>query len=322
MDLGQQMQQLYQRFGDIDGITIELHKELLAIQVNNEQANATVFLQGAQLSQYQRQGERPLIWNSPLCDYQSGKPLRGGIPVCWPWFGDLNRNDKQVQTQINTINPAAHGFARTAQWQLEDIVRVDAGHTRLQLSLPITADEHSEWPFASQLSLQLDIGDQLELCFTVHNQSMQAFSYSAALHSYFAVSDIDDIVINGLEQCNYIDCMDNWHSKQQQTSLIIDQEVDRIYYLNDRSNNTETEQPISIIDQGWNRAINIASQGSNSAVLWNPWIEKSKHLSNFADDAYQKMLCIETANAAADFVTLEPQQSHQLILRLSSVAFN
>ncbi len=122
VDIGQQMQQLYSQFGDLPGISIELHKQLLAIRVENKQATATVFLQGAQLSDYQKQGEQPIIWCSPHCDYQNGQSLRGGIPLCWPWFGDLARNPEPVRQHINqTTDAPAHGFVRNRLWSLSTV---------------------------------------------------------------------------------------------------------------------------------------------------------------------------------------------------------
>ena len=310
VDIGQQMQQLYSQFGELEGVSIELHKELLAIRIDNQQATATIFLQGAQLSHYQKNGEQPTIWCSPHCDYQAGQPLRGGIPLCWPWFGDIKKNPAAIQQLINQPDASAHGFIRNRDWQLLKVEQPHAGLTQVELGLTLSEGEEPLWPFATQLSLTISIGEQLQLHYTVHNQSPHSVVFSNALHSYFAVSDISQVQVNGLENLNYIDCTDKRSKQRQQGPVIIDKEVDRNY--------SGTYSDISLVDKRWQRVITLNVQGSNSAVLWNPWQDKAKRLSQFADNAYQQMLCIETANIDADSVELAHNESHQLTLTISS----
>lgn len=311
MDLAQQLQQLYSQFGDTPGITIELHKELVAINVKTNKATATVFLQGAQVSHYQRHHEQPILWLSPTEAYRQGQALRGGIPICFPWFGDLAKNPSPLLKQTtDTGGFPAHGFVRNQDWQLKAITLIDEATTQLQLEKNITADESAAWPFNCILTATINIGCDLHIDFQVLNTDQQAFYYTSALHSYFAVNAISTIDIEGLDGCHYIDCLDQWQNKQQQQSLRIDQEVDRIYKNNG--------QRLSIIDRQLNRKLHIDSQGSNSVVIWNPWIEKSKTLSSFEPDMYQKMLCIETANADHNLIHLQPQQQHNLHLHISS----
>ncbi|WP_101759984.1 D-hexose-6-phosphate mutarotase [Oceanicoccus sp. KOV_DT_Chl] len=315
MDIGQQMQQLYQQFGELPGITIELHKELLAINIENDMAQATVFLQGAQLSHFQpKQQAQAVIWCSPDCDYRQGQSLRGGIPVCWPWFGDPSRNPEAVQQLMGAEPLSAHGIVRNQLWDLRAIEIVNTGHTRLTLSL--TVENEPAWPYTCQLQLMIDISDQLQLHWQITNLSQQTLSFSGALHSYFAVSKISQLAVNGLENLNYIDCLDQWQLKSEAEPVIIDREVDRIYQ--------QCSNRVSLLDSGWQRLIHIDSQGSNSAVLWNPWIEKAKRLSHYPDDAYQAMVCLETANIVDDMVTLAAGASHQLSITISteSLAIN
>ncbi len=317
--IGQQMQQLYSQFGEIPGITIELHKELLAIRVQNQQADATVFLQGAQLSHYQKQAEPPIIWCSPLCDYQGGQPLRGGIPLCWPWFGNLADNPKAVQQQIeaalstenNTANNpiAAHGFVRNRLWSLSSVENINEGHTRLTLQLSLATGEEPLWPHACDLKLTIDVSNNLTLRLQVTNNSEQSLAFSSALHSYFAIANIEQVAVNGLEELPYIDALENRSTKVQQGSLTFNQEVDRIY---------KDTKAITLTDKHWQRVITVENQGSNSTVLWNPWQDKARRLSHFADDAYKEMLCIETANADEDFVQLAAGKQHVTSVTISS----
>lgn len=316
VDIATQMQDLYQRFGELPGIYIELHKELLAVRVENQQATATVFLQGAQLSHFQCKDTKPLIWCSDSCDFEEGHSLRGGVPLCWPWFGDLSRNSELIKKSVTAENPPAHGFVRNLPWQLVNIQRKGVDQTTLTLMLKIGADQKTLWPYNCELHLDISIGSELRHQLSVKNTDSKAFSFSNAFHNYYAVGSIDQVEIDGLDQHKYIDCTDNWSAHVQQGSIKIDREIDRIYYNGDKSN-----REIHIIDRAWRRVIKVTSTGNNSAVVWNPWIEKSSRLSNFDDRDYKRMVCVEIANTSPSFqdvlhsgyaISLEPQESHTM----------
>lgn len=304
------MHSLYSQFGELAGITIEIHKELIAIAVENQAATARVFLQGAQVCDYARKNQPPILWLSPLCEYRPGQPLRGGVPICWPWFGALDKNPQTIKQQIKDNNSPAHGLVRDRNWQLLDIQIQDARKTRLLFSLDIIGAEEALWPYSSQLQLQVDIGETLEIQLTISNLDQRAFSFSNALHTYFHVSDIDKVEVAGLENKTYIDAIDNWEQKKQQGPIRVNQEVDRIYQ--------QLDQAISLNDEGLGRTITIKADGSHSAIIWNPWVEKSRTLSCFDELAYQQMICIETANVLDDSINLEPGQSHRLGVHISS----
>lgn len=330
-DIAQQMQQLYQQYGELPGIAIELHKELLAIQVDNNAASATVFLQGAQLSRYalkqqvkgrpgeQQEKQQAIIWCSEQCDYSAGKSLRGGIPICWPWFGDLDKNPAAVRdsiqaTQAADTNYPAHGLVRTKLWDVAAIEILDSDNTRIKLVLNIAEGQEPLWPTATSLRLDLTIGPELGVQLDIDNHSNRSVNFSQALHSYFAVSDIAAVSVSGLDDLDYTDCLDGWTTKNQSGTLCIDAEVDRIYH--------GTSAAVHINDTNWQRIINLHNSNSHSAIVWNPWIEKAKRLSNFADNDYQHMLCIETANVGQDSVCLAAGQSHRLAIRIVSNLHN
>ena len=295
---------LYQRFEDLPGVHIELHNELLAVRVENERATATVFLQGAQLAHYQRHDEPPIIWCSPQCDYRKGTPLRGGVPVCWPWLGALDKNAFAIKRQIPLDIAGAHGLVRNRPWQLTAIEQPRADLTRIIMSLSLDDQQESAWPMASQLRLTISVSNRLQVNLEVSNRTEYPFYFSAALHSHYAISDIEQVSVNGLERMNYIDRAHNWSHGNQRGPLVIDREIDRIYH--------GTWQPLSLIDHGWHRELHISCEGSDNAVLWNPWKETSSRLSQFPEDGYRNMLGIATANADDDFVVLMPHRQHRL----------
>ncbi|MYM64944.1 D-hexose-6-phosphate mutarotase [Pseudomaricurvus sp. HS19] len=307
MSLADQLQQLYARFGQLPGITIELQKELVAIAVHNKGGKATVFLQGAQVAEYTPAGERPVLWLGEENRYLDGTPLRGGIPVCWPWFGDLQRNPEAVKAQFSSDSP--HGFVRKAMWQLDEVECLSDAETRLRLSLPQTALTANQCP-PCDLQLELVVGSSLSCQLVMINRSDGDINLSAALHTYLAVSDVRDIAVEGLGDCAYIDTLKEWSTETQQGSIEVAGETDRIYL--------DCPQTITLKDPTWQRQLTLTSTGSQTTVVWNPWTEKAKRLSDFADDDYLSMMCLETANALEDCVTLSPGSAHTLGVTLAA----
>lgn len=311
-NLGQQMQELYARFGHLSGITIELHKELIALRINNEQATATVFIQGAQVTHFQPRNSSPVLWCSDHCQYLSGQPIRGGIPICWPWFGDLRRNPEEIQQQVpsdSDTSPLNHGFVRNQDWQLDEVSIIDANSTQVVFSLTIDKNDEPLWPYACDLKLTITIGAELTVKFSITNKSPDALHFTSALHNYFAVSNINNVSISGIEDSQYIDCLDDWKQKKQHGPLNITQETDRIY---------TTDNSTLSIDEAGQSSIELDTKGSHSMVIWNPWIEKSKQLSDYGDVDYKQMVCIETANVLDDAVVLQPNQQHSLVVSISA----
>ncbi len=295
---------LYQRFEDLDGVDIELHNELLAVRVNNASASALVYLQGAQLAHYQRHDEHPVIWCSPQCDYRKGTPLRGGVPVCWPWLGALEDNALPVRRQVPLDIASPNGFARHRMWQLAAVECPSASLTRIRLTLSLDAGQETAWPMASALEMTIAVGDRLQISLAVTNHSDYPYYFTGALHSHYAISDLGQVSIGGLERMNYVDRNRDGAHGRQRGALAIDGAIDRVYH--------GTWQPLTLVDRGWRRELLISSEGSDNAVVWNPGAEKAQNLSHFPADAWREMLCIETANAEEDFAVLKPGKTHHL----------
>jgi glucose-6-phosphate 1-epimerase len=299
---------LSQRFANIAGVSFSVRNELGLIRIDNPSANAEILLQGAQLITFAPRNQQPAIWNSPLAGFKKGASSRGGIPVCWPWFGDAARNPDAVRTQLAGSQLAekelpAHGFVRGIDWQLDAVNTVEDA-TEVVLSLDVDAATHPAWDFAARLVVTHRVGRTLTTIFSIENRDTRAFHFSTALHTYFAVSDIDSVSIEGFDGCRYIDALDDWKIKKQSDDVIIDREVDRVYL--------GTPSRSVIHDAGWQRDVIVEAQGSRSAVVWNPWTAKAKRLSDFAPDAYGDMLCIETANVMDDIVSLAAGATHRL----------
>ena len=283
--------------------------QLTCWRIRHGDAEAIVAEQGAQVLSYRQGDATPIIWLSEDAAFQTGQAVRGGVPVCWPWFGDLARNPQPVQDSYQGSQPApAHGLVRDIDWVM---ARSDSNADSVTLLFTCNTNrELPGWPHAVDLSLQVCLDSKgLHLSLTSHNRGDKAVALSQALHSYFAISDIHQVTVEGLDGRPYIETLDDWQQRQQQGDLAFDGETDRIYL--------DLPSRLSLRDPGLKRRIMLETQGSGSAVLWNPWIAKAQRLSQFADDAWQRMLCIETANVMGDLVQLEPAASHTLSVSIS-----
>lgn len=264
--------------------------------------------QGAQVLSYRQGDQPPLIWLSEQAAYAPGQSVRGGIPICWPWFGALERNPQAVQALHNSPSSApAHGGVRGLDWQLLGIDNQDDAVV-IQFALDTRQQPLPDWPHEAQLNLRVRLDDRLHLSLCTDNPGNQPLPFSQALHSYFAVSDIRQVHVEGLAGCRYVETLEGWQQREQLGDLRFTGETDRIYL--------DTPPTLSIVDPLWQRRLHLHSSGSHSAVLWNPWIDKAKRLSQFADDAWTGMLCIEHANVLDDMLILAPGEQHRLDLSL------
>lgn len=290
-------------------VVTEQHGELNCWRISSDRAELLIAQQGAQVLSYQQVGEPPLLWLSDQAIFRQGKSVRAGVPVCWPWFGNLQRNPQAVQAMYQGTPAPAHGLARTRDWQLLGIEEV--GETlRIEFELPEARGDLPGWPHDVELKLVVEMGAELKLSLTSRNMGNTPVTISQALHSYFAVSDVRQARVEGVDGLGYIETLAGWEQRQQQGALTFAGETDRIY-LN-------TPQTLSIVDPHWSRRITLTSSGSRSAVIWNPWTERAKELADMADDGWQRMLCIETANVWDDLVELEPGRSSSLEVRIVS----
>ncbi|ANY90715.1 MULTISPECIES: D-hexose-6-phosphate mutarotase [Pseudomonas] len=292
-------------------VETEQHGELNCWRITSNHAELLIAQQGAQVLSYQRLGEPPLLWLSDQAIFRQGKSVRAGVPVCWPWFGNLQRNPQAVQAMYHDEQAPAHGLARTRDWQLLGIEEAAEG-LRIEFSLPQALGDLPGWPHEVELKLLIEMGTQLKMTLSSLNQGNDSVTISQALHSYFAVSDVRQARVEGVDNLGYIETLADWELRQQHGALGFAGETDRIYL--------QTPDLLKIVDPQWNRRITLHSTGSRSAVIWNPWTERARELTDMADDGWQRMLCIETANVWDDVVTLAPGASHSLSVTIASEA--
>ena len=279
-------------------------------RIRHGQAELLVAQQGAHILSYQLDGQPPVIWLNDEAVFKTGKSIRAGVPVCWPWFGNLQRNPASVQAMRVSNEPApAHGLVRALDWELGEIGTTDGG-LKVEFILPVPEAGLPGWPHQVDLRLSIRLDDQLHIHLTSHNRGTDSVSISQALHSYFAVSDVRNVQVEGVDGLNYIETLDDWNIARQQGDLHFTGETDRIYL--------DTPAKLSIVDPAWERRIELTASGSRSAVIWNPWIDRAAAFSDMANDGWQRMLCIETANVWDDVVELKPGATHSLSVSIGS----
>lgn len=283
---------------------------LIFADIRNAAARARVCLQGAQLLLWQPLGQpAPVLWLSDAAHYAPGRAIRGGVPVCWPWFGPPEHG-----------TGPAHGFARTLPWSPIASRQDHAGATRLRLQLRSSPQTRELWPHSFALTLEMRVGATLGLRLETHNTGEREFAISEALHSYFRVGDVGTIAIDGLDGAPYVESAagsgPGGLAARQQGPVRIAREVDRRYASAGRCR---------IDDSGLGRAIHVSKRGSRTTVIWNPGEEKAARLGDLGAgggpaDGWRQMVCVESANAGPPPLSLAPGARHRLQVRIRVAA--
>ena len=231
--------------------------------------------------------------------FESGKAIRGGVPIIFPWFGP----------KADDAKAAMHGFVRTAPWTLTGVNHLPDGAVAVVLEIESSPRSLAVWPNAFRIVYTIRVGTSLELSLEVHNTSDKPFKYEEALHTYLAVGDVKLAQIDGLAGREFVDKTDGMRRKTQPPGKIgIVAETDRVY-LN-------THDEVTVIDPFLGRELSIVKDSSKSTVLWNPWIAKAKAMADFGDDEWPSMLCVETANIGENSIHLAPGKSRKMVAKL------
>lgn len=279
---------------------VEDESGLIVAEIENALASARLALHGAHLLQWRpRSTSVPVVWYSSHARLSSDKPPHSGAPVCWPWFG----------MHPNHPDYPAHGFARNQPWEVIATNQEENGATRLTLRLLQKADAHAYWPYSSLLTLDVVVGDTLRLTMTTTNTGDEAFVIGEALHTYFQVADVSKVTVLGLEDGIYLDKVENFAQKEQQGPIAFIGETDRVY--------VDTEAECVIEDPELRRRIRIAKNGSATTVVWTPWQTKGEKMDDIGNE-WSRMLCVESANAAHNVVTVAPRSTHAMTVEYST----
>jgi glucose-6-phosphate 1-epimerase len=262
------------------------------IDIDTALATAKISVYGGHMLAYKpKQAEHDLFYLSDEAIYKQGKAIRGGVPLCWPWFGD----------DPAKIGRQAHGFARNVFWIL-DTCSVENDIATIVMSLKSSAKTRMWWPGDFHLKITITVGDTLNIKLSTENSGELASAISCAMHSYFRIGDISQVQVEGLDGIEYLDKTKSFEHFVQNGDITVGEETDRVYL--------HTPHTVKVIDKALNRVIEIDQHGAENMVVWNPW-DKAQALSDMPDSDYQHFICVETANAIANGTVVAPGSLHE-----------
>jgi D-hexose-6-phosphate mutarotase len=272
--------------------------DLPKLEINTPWSTAEIFLHGAQVTHFQRTGQPPVLFMSQLSRFAEGTPIRGGIPIIFPWFGA-----REGET--------SHGFARIQTWDLREVSQSTSGEVVLRLSLPDSPSAAFFPKFTADY--WVTVGKTLTARLVIANVSDgQDLTFENCLHSYFQVGDIDAVSISGLKGADYLDKTENFARKTERAEHVkFSRETDRIYL--------DAAGPVEIHDSKLGRRIRIEKSGSLSTVVWNPWADKAQQMPDFGGEEFQQMVCVESGNVADNCVTLPAGKSSTLRVEIGTL---
>jgi len=271
----------------------QLPSGLRTVHIENDLATASISLFGGQVLTWQpKHATDPVLWTSHLARFDAKTAIRGGVPICWPWFG------KHPSAAI----APSHGYARLCAWEIDRIASLRDGRAEVVMSLPRSAQSGDHRLAGLSLSARVLIGDSLEVALTTHNKSAASVRITEGFHTYFHVSDIVDVQVTGLNDCEYVDLTDNDRRRHQKGAIAFAGEVGRVFVSCDRT--------CAIEDRQLGRLIRVASTGSQSIAVWNPGLNTASKMADLGSEGWRTMVCVETANALENAVIIAPGQQH------------
>lgn len=272
---------------------------LIYARVGTPACTAELYLQGAHLTLWQPSGEAPVLYMSACSAFAPGKAIRGGVPLIFPWFGSRTATPESERT-----DGPSHGFARTSEWSVA-FAALAGDDLHLTLTLGPNEESRALGYDGFQLVYELRLGRTLRLSLTVANNGAAPLTIEEAMHTYLHVGDVEQTKIFGLQGTEFLDKTDNFTRKQQvEEPLVLTKETDRPYL--------HTQATVVVEDPVLARRITVAKQGSETTVVWNPWSTLAAKLADMSDDGWRTMVCVETANAADDRLTLVPGAIHAM----------
>lgn len=300
------IEQLNQQFAIPGQLRFETGPGGLATAViENSLAAARMTLAGGQVMAYQTRepGSAPLLWASPRASASLNGAMRGGAPICWPWFGPHRLDPK---------NQPLHGLVRSMIWSVSGTRALEDGSTEVAMRISSDAQTLEIWPYEFELEVRAVFGARLRLAWMARNTSNDSFRYTGAIHPYYVVSDVREISLCGLENTDYLDKNQGFQRKTQPDQpLCFDGPVDRVYL--------DTLDEVVIHDPGLRRALHIAKRGSRTTVVWNPH-EADALMDDVGAGQHRNFVCAEAANAFDDAVTVAPGGEAHLSMEIWSEA--
>ena len=270
------------------------------VRLTAPQSIGEMHLHGAQVTSWRPAGAEEAIFLSRQARWEEGKAIRGGIPICFPWF----------RAKADDDHAPAHGFVRTKIWTLESIEQTADGIT-VSMCTQSEPDTRRWGPADFRLLHRVTFGSELKLELTVSNTGAKPFRFEQALHTYYRVGDVRKVSIRGLDGVAYLDNTDSNKKKKQKGDVVISSPTDNAYM--------NTQNPLQLLDPVLNRSIQIRKQNSNTTVIWNPWADGARALSDLGDDEWQHMVCVEGSNILENAVELAPSADHKITVTMTVI---
>ena len=263
------------------------------VRITSAEATGEIYLHGAQVTSWKPTGGEEVFFLSSRSRWEEGHAIRGGVPVCFPWFRG-KRDDPAAP---------AHGFVRTKAWQIESIAQVGGAVT---VSMFTESDEHATkwWAAEFRLLLRATFGRELRLELAVTNTGRTSLRFEEALHAYYRVGNVELARARIPDALHYFEGTDLHHKRTQLGDIVVSSETDRLY-LN-------THDAIELEDPLLHRRICVMKENSRTTVVWNPWQQKAHSLSDLGPEEWRQMICIEPCNVSDFAVDLEPEQRHTM----------
>jgi glucose-6-phosphate 1-epimerase len=272
---------------------------LLRVQITGSQVEGEIYLHGAQVTSWKPAGSDEVLFVSTKSRWQEGQAIRGGIPICFPWF----------RAKADDPKAPAHGFVRTKSWQLESIVEDDSG---VAVSMSTESDEQTRrWlPADFRLVYRVVFGPELTMELTCTNTGNSGLRFEEALHTYNRVSDVANVRLQGLDAVQFLDNTDSNRAKIQHGDVVIASATDNAFI--------GTQNDVTLIDPELHRCIRLKKTNSLTAVVWNPWREGAVRLGDLGDGEWTQFLCVEASNVLASSISLAPGEEHKMTAVLSA----
>ena len=275
------------------------HGGLPKIQITGPRAEGEMYLHGAQVTSWKPAGNDEVLFVSTKSRWQEGQAIRGGIPICFPWF----------RAKADDPKAPAHGFVRTKAWQLESIVQDKRG---VLVSMSVESDEQTRrwWPVEFRLVHRVVFGPELSLELVCTNTGKTGFQFEEALHTYNRVADVANVRLQGLDTVHFLDNTDSNKEKVQQADVRITSATDNAF--------VDTQNDVELNDPGLRRRIRLKKNNSLSTIVWNPWREGAARMGDLGDGEWAQFLCVEASNILAASVSLAPGEEHKMTAVLSA----
>ena len=269
------------------------------VRITTRAASADVYLHGAQVTSWQPTNSEEVLFVSERSRWENGRAIRGGIPICFPWF----------RAKADDPRAPAHGFVRTKEWKLDSVIAAEDDSVCVVLSTKSDASTRQLWPYDFLLVHRVTLGKTLRLDLIVTNTGNKPFRFEEALHTYFKVGSVEDVSVLGLEQVAYLDNNDGNREKVQARELRLTGPTDNAY-INARG-------AAEVVDPVLRRKVRTDKENSASTIVWNPWSQGAANLSDIGAEEWRQMVCVEASNILGYAVTLQPGEQHALCTTLN-----